>query len=112
MTDKNINQSRIKRRDFIKYAGAGVAAASFTAGCQSTLTKSKSAKPLSSKTLSAKVIRNLAESGLLTHQVIEADVVVVVGGMAGVLAGIAAARNGASVVLVRRSAGVGGECVQ
>jgi len=102
MSGKKSNDSGVKRRDFIKYAGTGMVASSLTAGCQSP-TKSGSSKPLSKKTM-----QSLVESGLLTHRVIESDVVVVGGGMAGVLASIAAARNGASVTLIQDRSVLGG----
>ncbi|MFA0756867.1 MAG: hypothetical protein YPKNTGVA_002396, partial [Candidatus Fervidibacter sp.] len=47
-------------------------------------------------------------SRLLTRKELEADVVVVGGGMAGVCAAIAAARNGASVVLIQDRPVLGG----
>ncbi|MFA0773548.1 MAG: hypothetical protein KEFWMYNX_001573, partial [Candidatus Fervidibacter sp.] len=47
-------------------------------------------------------------SRLLTRKELEADVVVVGGGMAGVCAAIAAARNGASVVLMQDRPVLGG----
>ncbi|MGQ9729618.1 MAG: FAD-dependent oxidoreductase, partial [Candidatus Fervidibacter sp.] len=51
---------------------------------------------------------SLSESRMMTAKKLEADVVVVGGGMAGVCAAIAAARNGASVVLVQDRPVLGG----
>lgn len=50
----------------------------------------------------------LGESRIVTTRDLEADVVVVGGGMAGVCAAIAAARNGASVVLIQDRPVLGG----
>lgn len=51
---------------------------------------------------------SLGESRMVTEKKLEADVVVVGGGMAGVCAAIAAARNGASVALVQDRPVLGG----
>jgi alanine dehydrogenase len=51
---------------------------------------------------------SLGESRVVTKKLLEADVVVVGGGMAGVCAAIAAARNGASVVLIQDRPVLGG----
>ena len=51
---------------------------------------------------------SLGESRVATRKLLEADVVVVGGGMAGVCAAIAAARNGASVVLIQDRPVLGG----
>ncbi|MFA0747994.1 FAD-dependent oxidoreductase, partial [Fervidibacter sp.] len=51
---------------------------------------------------------SLGESRVVTEKLLETDVVVVGGGMAGVCAAIAAARNGASVVLIQDRPVLGG----
>lgn len=51
---------------------------------------------------------SLGESRMVTEKKLEADVVVVGGGMAGVCAAIAAARNGASVALIQDRPVLGG----
>lgn len=51
---------------------------------------------------------SLGESRMVTEKKLEADVVVVGGGMAGVCAAIAAARNGASVALIQDRQVLGG----
>ncbi len=100
MSSKN-NNSNIKRRDFVKHAGLGVALGGILSGCQTTAKKCDSGR-------TETVVRELTKNGLLTHYEILTDIVIVGGGMSGVCAAIAAARNGAKVVLIQDRSVLGG----
>lgn len=95
----------VSRRDLIKVAAAGGALAGLTGGCtpggSSSSDRGGSEAPSGSR-------KSVTDGSRSTHQTIEADVVVVGGGMAGVCAAIAAARNGASVALVQDRHVLGG----
>lgn len=94
------NNNDFKRRDFIKAAGIGFSVVGLQQGCQTASNRDSSVTQTS--------IQAMASKGLITHREITTDVVVAGGGMAGVCAAIAAARNGAKVVLIQDRSMLGG----
>jgi hypothetical protein len=117
-SQKNGNEAQVSRRGLIKRAlGAGAAAAAASAGgCSGTGNagvqradgNAQAGPNAHNQTGSAGAIVGVHGSRVATAKRLEAEVVVVGGGMAGVCAAIAAARNGASVVLVHDRAVLGG----
>ena len=85
----------VRRREFMGFTGAGVIG--------STLTH-----PSLSSHSNRLLASHLQQSRVATHLQLAADVVVVGGGMAGVVASISAARNGASTILVQDRSVLGG----
>ncbi len=95
----------VSRRDLLKVAGAGAALAGVTGGYtlgSTAVTGGEGAGPVQSET------QGVINSLMVSRHTLEADVVVAGGGMAGVCAAIAAARNGASVVLLQDRPVLGG----
>ena len=97
MTRKNNTESRPSRRRVLKSTAAGAVATVAVRGYGQT--PQTPIGPTGSTVL---------RSAVVSHGGMEADVVVAGGGMAGVCAAIAAARNGASVVLVQDRPVLGG----
>jgi len=105
MTDKRKDNKQFSRRDMLRTAGAGVMGGALSSGCASTPAgpPGSTQHPQDIRGTSVKSCGQLA-----SHQTLEAQVVVIGGGLAGVCAAIAAARNGASVVLVQNRPVLGG----
>ena len=85
----------VERRDFMKLIGAGAAGSALPG-----VTRKADASTASTA--------KIAQSRLATEHALEADVAVIGGGLAGVNAALAAARNGASAVLVQDRSVLGG----
>ncbi len=100
MSENDLKHSEIKRRNFLTAAGIGFSAIGLQQGCQSISTQNASPSKISP--------HSLARQGLVTHREMITDIVVAGGGMAGVCAAIAAARNGAKVVLIQDRSMLGG----
>jgi len=105
MSEKREPKGRVSRRDVLKTAGAAAAAGAMSSGCSSTHAGNSGPErgPAEPKHGSP-----IGRSRLVSHKVLEAEVVVVGGGMAGASAAIAAARNGAPVVLIQDRPVLGG----
>jgi len=99
MSSKN-DPGDVSRRDLIKLAGTTAAVAGLTGGCVSSGTKGA--------TSGRTPCRGQRAGHLTTKHDLDADVVVVGGGMSGIHAAIAAARAGASVVLLQDRHVLGG----
>lgn len=99
MSSKN-DPGDVSRRDLIKLAGTTAAVAGLTGGCVSSGTKGA--------TSGRTPCRRQRAGHLTTKHDLDADIVVVGGGMSGVNAAIAAARSGASVVLMQDRHVLGG----
>jgi len=91
--------NKLTRRDVLKHAPTAVVAGAAITGCS---IETGGLSQFGQHGVSRR------EGRLTTAQRLAADVVVVGGGMAGVCAAIAAARNGASVVLVQDRPVLGG----
>lgn len=105
MSDANPVHEDISRRDLFRSAAAGAALAGIGGG--GALAESASGTTPGNSGESHRPA-GLPVGRLVDRHTMEADVVVIGGGMAGVNAAIAAARNGASVVLVQDRHVLGG----
>ncbi|HOB73733.1 MAG TPA: FAD-dependent oxidoreductase [Phycisphaerae bacterium] len=110
-------QPDFSRRDLLKKAGHGVLlsgtlaaghAARADVSEQSQASQAPSAAPATPPSGSDAASPSTALGKLFKGHTLEADVVIAGGGMAGVCAALAAARNGASVVLIQDRAVLGG----
>ena len=101
------SEEKVSRRDVLKTAGASAAAGCLAGGCAPGGSASPGQNRAPGQTPASEKVTG---SRVVTHRVVSADVVVVGGGMAGLTAAIAAARNGASVVLVHDRPMLGGNC--
>ena len=104
MKDSSPPRKPLSRRDVLKTASLGAMAGAVSTGYAA----SASQDPPCPEGPNAKGGPAAVRSPIVSQDVLEADVVVVGGGMAGVCAAIAAARNGASVVLVQDRPVLGG----
>jgi hypothetical protein len=91
----------LKRRQFLKDLGLG----SFVIWNAASLT---AATPQSADTPRLPANRAQAGNRRFTHRKQQADILVAGGGLAGICAALAAARNGASVILVQNRSRLGG----
>lgn len=87
--------NRVSRRDVLKTAGIGAAAGCIGAGCSAATDVGPDRGPGQASGTGG------ARSAIVAGRVVDADVVVVGGGMSGIAAAIAAARNGATTVLIQ-----------
>jgi len=104
MKNRNPNRSTVSRRNFIRTVGVGTVTVGALGGCDSAAQKRTSRVEEKRKNGSHPLI----QSHLATLHDLEADVVIVGGGMSGVCATIAAARNGATVTLLQDRSLLGG----
>ena len=102
---RNDRQEKVSRREVLMSAGAGAAAGCLAGGCAPGGSPSPGQNRAPGQTPASEKVTG---SRVVTHRVVSADVAVVGGGMAGLTAAIAAARNGASVVLVQDRPMLGG----
>ena len=104
----NNNSDHLNRRTFIAASTASLA----TAGCQTTKTKTDSSlipvQDHNNNQAFTHPARTVVKSRTTTAKMMETDVVIAGGGMAGVCAALAAARNGARVVLIQDRSVLGG----
>ena len=101
MSDKHSKQG-VSRRDVLMTAGLGAAAGCLGAGCTGGAADAGASR-------AAEQLPGTASRGrVVIGRTIDADVVVVGGGMSGLSAAIAAARNGAVTVLVQDRPMLGG----
>jgi len=107
MTQDPNEETPVSRRDLIKLVGGGAMIAGAAAGCTTGGPRTPATGPEQTAEPSDRT-PTAARSPLLTRHRLDADVVVVGGGMAGVCAAIAAARNGASVALLQDRPVLGG----
>lgn len=101
MSERDSKNKSVQRRHFLKTASVGALLP--MAG-----TKASAAPNATARSTDAAKSQALIRSSVATSSELEADVVVVGGGMAGVCASIAAARNGATVALIQDRSVLGG----
>jgi hypothetical protein len=104
---ENKKKTCVSRRDFMVASGVGLAAA----GCTTASEKSSSKPTIHTYQQDLAFTgkpRSLISSKVVTTKTLQADVVIVGGGMSGVCAALAAARNSASVVLIQDRSVLGG----
>lgn len=93
-------KSPVNRRHFLTASSAGVVAAGMGANDTSATQHASNQQSIQPK--------QTTQGGLVSSHTIETDIVIAGGGMSGVCAALAAARNGAQVVLIQDRSVLGG----